>query len=182
MTVGGSQSFTKQISFKLGSGQTRSGLSYASYNVPVGGETLSSTGNDLDNLPNYATKIFADYKVTSKWTLHTDARVFWGFQGDLDGLKMLHNAAAGTANQAAVDQAIDNIKAAGAYRPDARLDLAARYEVNKNVSITLMVSNLVGFNGNKRYSYEAGVNTIYPNRATWIDEPRVYALKVDCKF
>ena len=182
LTVGGSQSFTKQVNFKLGQTQTKSGVSYSAYNYTTGGETLTGTGNDINNMPNYATKAYVEYKVTPKWTVHADARIFWGFVGDRDGLDMLENAAVGTPNQALVDQSIAAVRSENPYTPDARVDLSMRYAINKNVSITILATNLLGLNGNKRYSYEAGVATIYPTRATWIDEPRVIGVKMDCKF
>lgn len=180
-TIGGSQSFTKQQGLKLGP-QSSSEISYSAYGGSPSGETLTGTGNDLNNMPTYATKMFAEYKPTAKWTFHLDARVFWDFQGDEDGLTMLENAAVGTANQAAVDQAVSDIRSEGAFKPDARVDLSARYDVNKNVSVTVLATNLLGLNGNKIYAYSSGNTIAEPDKISWINEPRVFGFKVDCKF
>jgi hypothetical protein len=95
---------------------------------------------------------------------------------------MIENAAQGTADQAAIDSALSDIRDHKAYKVDARLDASARYALSKNTTITFLVWNLAGLNQNKRYTYDAGVNVSAPNRATWIEEPRVYGVKVDCKF
>jgi len=182
LTVGGSQSIAKQQGIKLGSAVSNSEISYGAYGGSSGGETFSGVGNDLNNMPNYATKMFAEYKATAKWTFHMDARVFWDFQGDEDGLTMLENAAVGTANQAAVDQAVSAIRSAGAFKPDARMDLSARYDLTRNVSLTVMATNLLGINGNKIYSYSSGNTVLEPDKISWIDEPRFFGFKVDCKF
>ncbi|MBF0479280.1 MAG: TonB-dependent receptor plug domain-containing protein [Candidatus Omnitrophica bacterium] len=183
-TLGASQTYTKLVKFEMGTGQTRSGISYADYNVSTGagGPIYVGTGDNLNNWANVSTKLYADYKMTPKWTFHTDARVFWGFQGAQDGLEMIENAAKGTSSQTAINNAINEIKNTDAYKTDARLDFSARYALTKDASVTFMVLNLLGLNDNKRYSYEAGVNAAAPNRATWIEEPRVYGVRVDCKF
>lgn len=182
LNIGASQTYTKQLSFVLGSGQARSGISYADYNTTAGGLNYLGTGNDLNNWANWSTKFYADYNMNTKWTFHADARIFWKFEGYLDGLTMVENAAQGTPSQSAVDAAVNDIKNKNAFQTDARLNVSARYNFNKNVSATLFVLNLLGFNGNKIYSYDAGVNAAAPNRVSWIEEPRVVGAKVDCKF
>jgi len=185
LTLGGNQSYTELVKFRLGSGQTRSGISYSDYNTVTSYPSvvvLTSTGDNLNNWPNVATKFYADYKMTPKWTFHTDARIFWGFDGGLDGLDMLEAGAQGNANQAAIDDAINSIREQNAYKTDARLDASVRYALSQNTTVTFLVWNLLGLNGNKRYTYDAGLSAAAPNRATWIDEPRVYGVKVDSKF
>ena len=176
-TIGGSQSFTKQQGFKLGSTVSYSGVSYS--DVPA--SSTGGVGNDLNNMPNLATKMFAEYKPTAKWTLHVDGRIYWDFQGDIDGLNMLENAAVAANNQTAVNT-IEYIRSQNAFKPDARLDLAARYDLTKNVAITIMATNLLGLNGNKMYSYSSGNTSGEPTKVSWIKEPRVFGAKVDCKF
>jgi outer membrane receptor protein involved in Fe transport len=182
LTVGANESYSKQIDFHLAAGQTGSGISYSDYNVAVSGEHLTSTGDDLNNWYNCAVKLFADYKIAAEHTVHLDTRIFWDYQGAQNGLDMMENAAQGTANQPAVDQAVQGIKAAGGFSPDVRLDLSYRYDFLKNMALTVFGMNLVNFTNNKIYEYDSGALKAVPAKVAWINEPLTVGAKVDFNY
>jgi outer membrane receptor protein involved in Fe transport len=182
LTLGANQSYCKQIDFHLAAGQKNTGISYSDYNYSVSGEHLGSTGDDLNNWYNWASKLWAEYKITPEHTLHLDAHVFWGYQGAEDGLDMLVNGAQGTANQASVDPAVQAVRDAGGFAPDIRLNASYRYEFLKNTALTLFGMNLVNFTNNKRYSYDSGALKSGPAKVSWIDEPLTVGAKIDYKY
>lgn len=182
LTVGANHSFVKQLNWHLAPGVVGSGISYSDVARTVSGTTQRDTGNDLNNWSNHATKIFANaHFLNKRLTIHTDARVFWDFEGAKDGLKMLENAAQGTAQQTAVNNSIQALRDRDAYDIQFRLNMSALYRFTPVWSATLFVINLLGKN-NHRYSYDAGVTTATPTRSEITWEPRTVGLRVDCRF
>jgi outer membrane receptor protein involved in Fe transport len=179
-TVAISQSFVGQVKWKLATGQTGSGISYSDYNRPVdmaNGVTMTGFGNNLNNVPQSVTKAYATYTLAG-FTGHLDARVLWGWAGYKDGLTSLQNAAAGTPKQAAVEQALAATDGTNLYGVDFRLNASLRYRLWRTISVSAYVMNLLGNGQNKRYSYDAGINSASPNRIGWVSEPRAFGLQV----
>jgi hypothetical protein len=181
-TVGLNHAYVKQLSFTAAPGVINQGISYAQYDKTTGTETLLGTGDNLNNIANNSTKLFANYKVTHKLTLHADTRVFWSFPGAQDGLTMSQNAAQGTANQTAVNNAIAAINSEDTYGLDWRLNVSVNYDFTDRFSINIFCLNLLGANGNKEYSYDAGVTTVGPDRVGFVEEPRVGGFKLEYKI
>ncbi|MBN1595549.1 TonB-dependent receptor plug domain-containing protein [candidate division FCPU426 bacterium] len=182
LTVGLSQTYCKQLDFTLAEGQRSSGISYADYNYPVGGGVLSDTGNDINNWANISTKFFTDYKIAPQHTVHMNVRVLWGMEGPQDGLEMLEKAAEGTSSEAALDNAIKEVRDKNAYKMDLRLDASYRYDLTESLGIILYGMNLLNVNGNKRYAYDAGIVRLAPYRTNWVEEPLSVGVKVDYSF
>jgi hypothetical protein len=95
-----------------------------------------------------------------------------------DGLTSLQNGAAGTAKEAAVAAAVAAARAHDIYGADLRVSASLRLQIGKNLSVIGHVMNLIGNRGNKRYSYDAGINSASPNRIGWVEEPRAFALEL----
>ncbi len=182
VTVGLMQSYAKQIEFLLDSGQTGAGISYADFNYPVGGSTLRGTGNDLNNWPNWSTKLYTEVKPTAAQLIHLDARVYYGYEGAKDGLAMLENAVKGTANEAAVKNSLEKMRAQNVYQWDLRLNASYRYSVLENLSITIYAMNVLNLTGNKRYSYDSGLFRLSPYRSSWVEEPLTLGTAIDYRF
>lgn len=181
-TVGLNHAYVKQLSFNMAPGVINQGISYAEYDKTTGNVTLLGTGNDLNNIANNSTKLFANYKASKKLTIHADTRVFWSFPGAQNGLTMIQNAAQGTANQTAVDNALAAINGEDTYGLDWRLNVSVNYDFTDRFSINIFCLNLLGANGNKEYSYDAGVTTVGPSRVAFVEEPRVGGFKLEYKI
>jgi outer membrane receptor protein involved in Fe transport len=145
---------------------------------------ILGTGNDLNNWSNQATKLYVNYKPIESITLHVDTRVFWGFQGADDGLTALETAVNALPARDSVQKkrsmdAINDIRSKDAYQLDFRLNASAAWRFVPWASVTVFSQNLLGLNGNKRYVYDAGNNTIYASRASWMEEPRTVGVRLD---
>ncbi len=182
--VGLSYSLVKQLDWELAEGVPASGISYSDYNQPLGGADAVQTGlgNDLNNWPNQALKFYARAALTDKLTLHGDARLLWDFQGAKDGLSALADAVDGLPEEAAVDAAIRRVQDVGAYDYDFRLNASLDYEFNENLSAQVFVQNLLGRDGNKRYSYDTGNNRASPKRVRFTEEPRAFGFSMSYQF
>ncbi|NRB38041.1 MAG: hypothetical protein HRU20_06175 [Pseudomonadales bacterium] len=82
-------SYVEQRTWQLSQGLNRSGVSYSDYQQDIGNGLQTGEGNDLNNWPNQAIKLVFRYAFNHSLTLHSDARVFWNFQGSQDGLSGL---------------------------------------------------------------------------------------------
>lgn len=184
VTVGLNHSFVKQLKWQLDEDTVTSGISYSDYKYrdPKGAFQLEGYGNDLNNWSNHATKLFGRLKTpwVSKLTLHVDARVFWGFQGSKDQFEMQRRAAAGTKDEAAVNEALAKMEAQNAYGMDARVNAALAYDLPHGLSATIYAMNLNG--GGKRYSYDAGNRSLYPVRSDWVEEERSFGGRIEYSF
>jgi outer membrane receptor protein involved in Fe transport len=170
-------SYVKQISFKLGSGITNSGISNSEFDKVVSGMgTIWGNGNDLSNWSNHSTKLYTNIDLLEKKvTLHGDMEAFWGFQGYKDGLEAFE-AAGG--NAATVD-AIQNQDAFGIL---VRANVSLTYHINKNADVMLFVQNIPVMGGNKRYDYNSGFSTTYPDKTSWVEEPMVVGVAYKVRF
>jgi hypothetical protein len=184
LRVGLSQAYTKQISFEstLPDNAKTQGISYSDYDYTASGLHLTDSGNDLNNWPNLATKVYAEYPLAAEHTLHVDASVLWGFQGALDGLSMLEKASIGTSREAAVAQSLKEIRDHGAYQADVRVNAAYRFQFLPNAALTFYGMNLLNLTGNKIYTYDAGLVRASPYRTNWVEEPLSVGAKVDVSF
>lgn len=145
---------------------------------------IKGTGNDLNNWSNQATKLYVNYKPIESVTLHLDGRMFWGFQGAQDGLDGLEAAVNSlpardsVAKKRSLD-ALADIRANDGYGMDFRVNASVAWRFVSWASITASCQNLWGSNDNKRYVYDAGNDKITASRATWLEEPRTFAVRLD---
>jgi outer membrane receptor protein involved in Fe transport len=183
--VGASYSYVKQLDWELADGVPASGISYSDFNLQLedSDAVQLGLGNDLNNWPNQALKFFGQVAITDKMTLHADARILWDFQGQKDGLEALRRAVAGTSDEAAVKQAIRKVEDADTYDYDFRLNSSISYALRKDLTIQIFAQNLLGENGNKRYSYDySGTSKPGPHRVRFVEEPRTYGIRIDYRY
>ena len=182
--VGMSYSFVEQLDWDLDSGVPSSGISYSDYNQPLRGTDAVQTGvgNDLNNWPNQALKLYGRVNLSEKLTVHIDGRWLWDYQGAKDGLTGLANAVEGLPEEAAVEAALDRVDDVDAYEYDFRLNASVDYEFNEKVSVQIFAQNLLGRNDNKRYSYDTGNDRASPKRVRFTEEPRTFGASVSCRF
>ena len=182
--VGASYSLVKQLDWDLADGVSASGISYSEYNQQLRGTNAfqRGVGNDLNNWPNQAFKFYARVDLTKRLTLHIDGRLIWDYQGSRDGLKGLANAISGLPVYGAVSSALGRVKDAGAYDYDFRLNASLTYDYSENLTLQVFAQNLIGRDGNKRYSYDAGNNKLSPSRVRFIEEPRTIGVSIRYQF
>lgn len=182
--IGANHSLAKQIDWQLADGVSTSGISYSDYYVPLDSTILSGVGNDLNNWPNHSTKAYLDVELfEKKFTLHADARVFWLFNGAKDGWQMIENAAYGNPDEAIILDIVKEVRDAGMYNMDFRLNIMADYKINRYFSFALGIQNLLGTGNNKRYTYEAGnKNRDYIARGGFLEEPLAVFARMKVKY
>ena len=187
--LGASYSLTKQQSFKLADGQFISGISYSDVNNVSTNTTMlfAGNGNDLNNWPNDALKIYDDYNLTPKITIHGDIKVFWDYKGALDGLAMDQGAIKTVATQAQEAPIFAMIRGKNAYKTSMTGNLSTRFNLTEKWSTTIFAMNLVGIHGNKRYGYDSGYKSsdgtyTFPSKIYWVEEPTVWGIKAEYKF
>lgn len=180
--IGFSYSFVKQIDWTMADGIISSGISYSDYNQPFPSDSGTTSpvqtgvGNDLANWPNQAIKLFGHISLNDRITLHGDARALWDFQGWKDGLTGLGNALAGNV---AVETAIQQARDVGTYEGDFRANASISIKVWDNLNATAFVQNLFGSGNNKRYSYDNGNNKPAPAKVRFVEEPRMWGLRLE---
>jgi len=180
--VGANYSWVKQLDWDLSSGVPSSGISYSDYNQSLNGSSgvQQGVGNDLNNWPNQALKIFGRMELFDRLTLHADTRFLWDFEGMKDGLEGLSKAVAGTSEEAAVEEAIRRVKDVDTYDFDFRLNTSLTYKLLKALDIQVFAQNLLGANRNKRYSYDfSGINRASPHRVRFIEEERTFGISLN---
>ncbi|MFC1555301.1 TonB-dependent receptor plug domain-containing protein [candidate division KSB1 bacterium] len=180
--IGASYSFVKQLDWKLEEGVFRSSISYSDYNQPVGDGIQTGYGNDLANWPNQAFKLFGRFSLLNRITFHIDSRILWDFQGSKDGLTGLSNAVAGTADEAAVSNSINEVNNVNTYENDFRSNFSLSYLLNENFEMQFYGLNVFGANKNKRYSYDYGNDKTAPAGVRFVEEPRVWGLKLNYRI
>ena len=182
INFGINHSFVKQNSWNMSDGGTRTGISYADYAYTTSeGLYYDGEGNDLNNWSNHATKLFCNYSLSPKWTVHTDAKVFWQMEGQKDGIQMIEDAVAGTSYESSTNAALDSAEAQDAYELKFNLNFSLEYKPDEDFTLNLFVYNLLEHN-NKRYGYDSGYNSAYPTRITWFEEPRTIGFKATWKM
>jgi hypothetical protein len=179
-----SYSHLKQVHWELAPGVTRSGISYADYNATVGGNgaVIQGYGNDVNNWPNQSLKLIFRNSFFDRLTLHADTRLLWDFQGAKNGLTALYNAVQGFPEEAVVEQALLVVDAYDVYDFDFRFNASVAYQVLEDLNVTVFSQNLMGSNGNKRYSYDYGNNKAAPKRVRYVEEPRSFGLSLRYAF
>ena len=182
--LGVNYSYVKQLDWNLDNDLEGSGISYGDYNQPLrnSNAVMESVGNDLNNWPNQALKLFARININAQTTWHVDAHVFWDYQGSKDGLKSLHDSVQGEPEEAAVEQAIANIEAVDTFDYDFRLNTSISYKPTSSLDIRFLVQNLLGSNRNKRYAYDSGTTRAAPHKVRFVEEPRTFGIKAEYKF
>ena len=190
-SVGASYSWVKQHDWDLAGDLTSSGVSYSDYRQELDSpedcaDDINVTcakqvgfGNDLNNWPNQAAKLFGRVVLFKRLTFHADARFLWDFQGAKDGLEALGRALPGDAD---VAQALRTVDGVGTYDFDFRFNASLSYEVVKGLDVQVFVQNLFGANRNKRYAYDGGNDDTAPRKARFVEEPRAFGIRVDYRF
>ncbi|MBN1763777.1 MAG: TonB-dependent receptor, partial [Sedimentisphaerales bacterium] len=175
--LGINHSYIKQIDWNLDDDISVSGISYSDYYQDAGNDVIiTSQGDDLNNWPSQATKLFTNVDFfDGKLTLHADLKTLWGFEGREDGLDALENAGGDKA-------AIDDIRDKGAYDPEITANISLTYYINTSSDLTLFVQNISVWGDNKRYSYSSGFKKSYPDKVSWIEEPAVFGIRYHLKF
>lgn len=181
--LGISHSFIKQLSWKSAAGFITEGISYADYNVPVGSLTLISQGSSLNNFPEQATKGYITLgKLPHDLVFHTDAEIFWNYQGKKDGLEMYNNAYAATGGNAAMSAVSSKLKQKHFGGSNIKLNCSLSKTFTKdNTKYTWSIQgmNLLGF---KRYVYDSGSNQTFPSKFSWVNEPRTFTVTCKVEF
>jgi hypothetical protein len=178
--IGANHSFVKQQYWRMADGMPPySGISYSEYERTVGGVTIHSSGNDLANWPNQATKLFSNiYFLEKKMTLHGDMRMLWGFEGANDGLDALDDAVSAADGQSGINA----VRHHGAYDPEITANVSLTYRFNSSADLTFFVQNIPVMGDNKRYSYSSGHNNSNANKISWIEEPTVVGVRYHIRF
>ncbi|HLP14787.1 MAG TPA: TonB-dependent receptor plug domain-containing protein [Bacteroidota bacterium] len=173
-TVSVNHSYVKQLSWKNAPGITSQGMSYSDYHL----NGLESTGNDLNNWANHATKVVATCALPYHFTVHADGQVFWAWNGYRD-IQSMYGAKYGTGDPAW--QMLDEQLQAEDFAH-------ARVNINVSVSKYLPFINstvsVYGMNlaGGKRYSYSSGEKYNYPSRVMWVKEPAAVGMKLQMQL
>jgi hypothetical protein len=176
----------KLLDWKLASGATQSGVSFADYGVTARDSAnvahlMSGSGNDLANWANNATKAWVNWRFWKGFTFHADARVFWGMDGAKDQLDMVQRAAAGSVDQAMVNTAIQDLRDRDVWGIDFRTNVSITYDLKDWWSVSVFCQNLIGYGNNKRYDYDTGTSTLAP-RVFFVEEPRVIGVLSSLRF
>lgn len=170
--LGINHSIAKQLNWKLASNIERSGISYSDYNA----NGMTSTGNDLANWANQATKLYTNVEFLDKRiTLHGDIGAFWAFEGNKDGLKEYADSGK---DQGPVDAFRDK----DVFGTLVRANLSLTWHLNKSADFQVFLQNIPVMGDNKRYSYNSGYNTNYPDKLSWVEEPMVVGFKYKVRF
>jgi outer membrane receptor protein involved in Fe transport len=190
--VGANYSWVKQLDWNLASDLPSSGISYSDYNQPLKNAPLGcgappavpcatqrGVGNDLNNWPNQAVKLFGRVALFDRLTLHVDARFMWDFQGAKDGLKGLRQALPGNA---AVEEALRAVNDVDTFELDFRFDASLSYALCEGLEAQFFVQNLFGANRKKRYAYDGGNGDPSPRKVRFIEEPRTFGLRIDYRY
>ena len=174
LTFGINHSFVKQLSWENAAGITSQGISYADYNS----NGLLSTGNDLNNWANNATKLFANVELPCQFTFHADGQFFWKWNGYKD-VQLMYDGKYGNSNPAwkLLNNILDDENFAGT---DVKINLSiSKYFPQINSTVSVYGINLLG---SKRYSYSSGERYNYPSRLMWVNEPAALGIKINVKL
>ncbi len=177
-------SYVKQTDWDLALNVQGSGISYGDYNLPINdtGAVLTGLGNDLNNWPNQAIKLFARISLMESLALHIDARLFWDRQGAQDGLNSLRQAIIGQPEEQEVLDALERIKTENVHEIDFRLNASLSYVPCKNMEVQVYCQNLFGTNDNKRYAYDSGISKPAPHKIRYTEEPRSLGIRLAYTF
>jgi hypothetical protein len=186
--AGVSFSWVELQDWALAPGVSSSGVSYSDYNLQIGGAaggTQVDAGSDLNNWPNQSLKVFGNYRVGERLTLHVDARWYSEMRGAKDGLDGLGNALAGTPSATpAFYAALDRVAKEDAYDSDIRFNALLDYAVSPNNSLQLFGQNLFGVDSDKRYAYDESTKNsrAAPTRVRFVEESQSYGIRFIHRF
>lgn len=178
-------SLIKQLDWELMPNVSNSGISYSDVRVNLGEDPdllMVGEGNDLNNWPNQALKIFVNTQLSPKVSFHLNALALWDYQGAKDGLIAQEKAVEGSSQEAEVDAAIRKARDKGAYDLGFRLNASVSYQYRENLSLSLYLHNLLSHNDNKRYSYDTGNDDISPRHVRFVEEPRAIGLQLQYQY
>jgi hypothetical protein len=136
-------------------------------------------GNDLNNWPNQAFKIFGQYALGPNLQLHGNAQFFWDYQGAKDGLAALELAVQGDSLEGPVEEALRKIREQDAFGLNSRLNFLLRYTPTPKLKFNVFVLNLLGPGTNRRHAYDSGNNRPSPHRVRFIREERAAGLGIE---
>lgn len=187
-SLGASVSWVKLQDWTLAPGVLASGVSYADYNLQVGGAdggTLRGTGDDLNNWPNASIKAFGNIRIGDRLTLHIDARWFSEMKGAKDGLDAYDAALTSTALDTPLfREAMRRVAEEDAYDSDFRLDALLDYALTPRSSIQLFGQNLLCGDHNRRYSYDEATLAPRPgpSRVRFVEESQLVGIRLSHRF
>jgi outer membrane receptor protein involved in Fe transport len=179
--LGLNYSVSSQLDWTLVAGETKSGVSYSDYNQPIGDGLQTGQGNDLGNWPNHTLKMFGRLSLTERIVLHLNTRIVFDYQGSKDGLTGLSSAVAGTSDELAVANALQQVEAVGAFDTDYRTNASVVYVSPYNLNAGLYVQNLIKSN-NYRYAYDNGNKRPSPKGVRFTEEPTTWGVKIGYGF
>ena len=134
-------------------------------------------GNDLANWPNKSLKLYGQVSLSDRIKFHVDSRIVWDFQGSKDGFGSIRNAVEGSSLGEPVENALRIVNNVNAFEADLRANFSISLTINNSMELQLFGFNLFGKN-NKRYSYDFGNNSPAPRRVRFIEEPRVFGIRL----
>lgn len=180
--VGANHALLRQIDFEVSEeSKWGSGISYSDFHPVLiyKGDSLvmDGSGNHVNNWPEQSSKLFCNWQFHPRWNLHFDTRIFWGFPGGKDGLVVYTRNAeqlpeADSVVTRRVKEVVAELRERDFYETDFRLNMSLQFAFSKRGSFTLYCQNLLGWNGNKRYPYDAGDIRVFSSRWQAIEEPR----------
>lgn len=184
LQLGLNYSYVKQQEWQLAEGLSRSGVSYSDYNQPLDNiiGAMLGTGNDINNWPNHAFKAYLNWDINDNLQLHFDVRTLWDFQGAKDGLLSLENAVQGEAIEAAVENALSQVRAQDVYEQDLRLNASLIYQITNNLELSAYLQNILGDSDSKRYAEDSGNDDPAPRKVRFTLEPSAVGIELSYRW
>jgi len=71
------------------------------------------------------------------------------------------------------------LRAHDIYGMDARLNASIRYRGFRWGTLSVYCQNLLGYNENKRYAYDAGDIRLYSSRWQFVSEARTFGIRIE---
>lgn len=182
--IGFNYSVVKQLDWNLADGVSGSGISYSDYNqtLDIPNAIMTGVGNDVNNWPNQAIKIFAHSQLSDKISLYIDSRLQWDYQGAKGSLSSLSDAVVGLPEESLVQAALEKVQDAKVYDYDFRVNASLQYNFDNSLSVRIYVQNLLGRHDNKRYFYDTGNNRSSPKRVRVTEEPQTFGIRFDYQY
>lgn len=194
LTCGLNHSFTKQVSMSVEDTSTvmvTQTSSYFNLDTPFGIDEdrdtikLRGSGNDLTNWSNHTTKLYANWKVFNRITLHLNSQFFWKYQGNQNYLDIYETAAENSTSQdykGTISHFLERFDEVGLYKLNYKVNAAVHYRINNRIGVVLSGTNLTG--SFKQYTYLMP-HTKHPtfyNRVAFSKAPIALSIKVNAKL
>lgn len=186
----------------LKTGSNRNNISFADYYLYSKSEVpifLESYGDGLNNVSQNVTKFLLTSKfLDDKLTAHMNAQVFWDYDGSYDEMKMYEEGYANfdRSSLSADEQSIFDTQKTQFYRERELLEESDSFETDYSVNASLTylwpygegidlylkayVENIL--HSKDRYKVSTGSNRFYPERLSYMEEPRAYGLVFEMRF